>query len=118
MRNIIRILHERISDLNKKFRDICDPLPPSKPEYADNLQQESGSDQYVQIGNTISHVDGSQIRDDEIYRGFYAKSDYRFLPIRDYPKCKTGWIKHKALPLTPLAREYLDILIEKAAHVD
>ena len=66
MRNIIRILHERISDLNKKFRDICDPLPPSKPEYADNLQQESGSDQYVQIGNTISHVDGSQIRDDEI----------------------------------------------------
>ena len=75
MRNIIRILHERISDLNKKFRDICDPLPPSKPEYADNLQQESGSDQYVQIGNTISHVDGSQIRDDEIYRSIFGMSE-------------------------------------------
>ena len=68
----------------------------------------------------VSETDAIMIdaRDDEIYRGFYAKSDYRFLPIRDYPKCKTGWIKHKALPLTPLAREYLDILIEKAAHVD
>ena len=50
--------------------------------------------------------------------GFYAKSDYRFLPIRDYPKCRTGWIKHKALPLTPLAQEYIDILTEKASHVD
>ena len=68
----------------------------------------------------VSETDAIMIdaRDDEIYRGFYAKSDYRFLPIRDYPKCKTGWIKHKALSLTPLAREYLDILIEKAAHVD
>lgn len=57
-------------------------------------------------------------RDDEMYRDLYAKSDYRFIPIRDYPKCKTGWIKHKALPLTPLAEEYIAILTEKAALAD
>ena len=68
----------------------------------------------------VSETDAIMIdaRDDEIYRGFYAKSDYRFLPIRDYPKCRTGWIKHRALPLTPLAQEYIDILTEKASHVD
>ena len=57
-------------------------------------------------------------RDDEIYRELYARSDYRFIPIRDYPKCKTGWIKHRALPLSPLAEEYIEILSDKAARVD
>ena len=57
-------------------------------------------------------------RDDEIYRELYARSDYRFIPIRDYPKCKTGWIKHKALPLSPLAEEYIGILTKKAALAD
>ena len=47
-------------------------------------------------------------RDDEIYRELYARSDYRFIPIRDYPKCKTGWIKHRALSLSPLAQESLE----------
>ena len=68
----------------------------------------------------VSETDAIMIdaRDDEIYRGFDVRSDYRCLPIRDYPKCRTGWIKHKALPLTPLAQEYIDILTEKASHVD
>ena len=57
-------------------------------------------------------------RDDDIYRGLYAQCDYRFIPIRDYPKCKTGWIKHKALALSPLAEEYISILTEKASLAD
>ena len=53
--------------------------------------------------------------DDAIYRGFYACGDYRFLPIRDFPKCKTGWIRRMSLPLSPLAQEFIGILTEKAA---
>ena len=55
--------------------------------------------------------------DDVIYRSFFAGCDYCFIPIRDYPKCRTGWIKHKALSLTALAEEYVAILTEKAAGV-
>ena len=55
--------------------------------------------------------------DDEIYNSFYAKNNFRFIPIRDYPKCKTGWIKHKALPLSPLAQEYVEILTKTASAV-
>ena len=55
--------------------------------------------------------------DDEIYNSFYANNSFRFIPIRDYPKCKTGWIKHKALPLSPLAQEYVEILTKTASSV-
>ena len=57
-------------------------------------------------------------RDDEIYRGFYAQFNYRFIPIRDYPKCRTGWIKHRALTLSELAEEYIRILTDRAKSVD
>ena len=56
-------------------------------------------------------------KDDEIYKSFYAKNNYRFIPIRDYPKCKTGWIQHKALQLSPLAQEYVDLLTKMASAV-
>ena len=56
-------------------------------------------------------------KDDEIYKSFYAKNNYRFIPIRDYPKCKTGWIRHKALQLSPLAQEYIAILTKMASAV-
>lgn len=57
-------------------------------------------------------------KDDEIYKSFYAKNNYRFIPIRDYPKCKTGWIQHKALQLSPLAQEYVDLLTKMASAVN
>ena len=68
----------------------------------------------------VSETDAIMIdaRDDDIYRRLYARSDYRFIPIRDYPKCRTGWIKHRALDLSALAQEYIDILTEKATLVD
>ena len=68
----------------------------------------------------ISDTDAIMIdaRDDNIYREFYAKSDCRFIPIRDYPGCRTGWIRHKAVSLSPLAQEYIDILTKKASAAD
>lgn len=54
-------------------------------------------------------------RDIEIYRGFYANSDYRFIPICDYPACTTGWIHLKSAALTPLAQEYIEIFSSVAS---
>ncbi len=65
----------------------------------------------------IAETDAIMIdaRDDEIYRRFYANSDYRFIPILDYPTCTTGWITLKTSAMTPLAQEYIDIFSEIAA---
>ena len=68
----------------------------------------------------VSETDAVMIdaRDNEIYRRLYANNNYRFIPIRDYPRCKTGWIKRKALPLSAPAQEYIELLTEKAALAD
>ncbi len=50
--------------------------------------------------------------DREIYHDLYAKSDYKFIPINDYPRCKTGWIKCKGLELSPIAEKYIEILTD------
>lgn len=52
--------------------------------------------------------------DSELYRRFYGCRDVRFIPITDYPRCSIGWIKLKHMELTPIAREFLDILTEMA----
>lgn len=52
--------------------------------------------------------------DKEVYNNLYSHSGYKFIPILDYPKCRTGWIKVKHMSLSPLAEEYLSILAEKA----
>ena len=64
----------------------------------------------------VSETDAVMIdvQNDTIYRRFYAGNDYRFLPIADYPKCSTGWIRHKAFPLSGPAQKYVDILTEIA----
>ncbi|MBO7728257.1 MAG: LysR family transcriptional regulator [Oscillospiraceae bacterium] len=67
----------------------------------------------------VSETDAVMIdsNDDEIYKSFYGENSYRFIPIRDYPKCKTGWIQHKALQLSPLAQEFVEILTKTASAV-
>lgn len=52
--------------------------------------------------------------DKEIYNTLYTHGKYRFIPIKDYPKCRTGWISSKHGTLSPLAEAYLSILQEKA----
>lgn len=47
--------------------------------------------------------------DKDIYLDLYAKNDYKFIPIRDYPKCRTGWIKMKNVSLSPTAELFLEI---------
>lgn len=65
----------------------------------------------------ISETDAVMIdaRDDKIYQSFYASSDYRFIPIRDYPACTTGWITLRTNALTPLLQEFIDIFSAEAA---
>ena len=58
------------------------------------------------------------VRDDAIYQGLYAHSDYRFLPIKDYPACRTGWLKSRALPLSPLAEDFIAIFERMAREAD
>ncbi len=52
--------------------------------------------------------------DKDIYLDLYAKNDYKFIPIRDYPKCRTGWIKKKNVALSPIAEAYIEIFSEIA----
>lgn len=56
--------------------------------------------------------------DSESYRSLYTQHDYKFIPIQDYPKCKTGWIKCKDTPLSPIAQTYLNLLTEKARRAN
>lgn len=56
--------------------------------------------------------------DKDIYSNLYSHGGYKFIPILDYPKCRTGWIKGKHISLSPLAEEYLSILTQKAKMVD
>jgi DNA-binding transcriptional LysR family regulator len=51
--------------------------------------------------------------DSSIYRNLYARTDYHFIPIRDYPKCKTGWLKLNDTKLTPLEIEFIKLLEQK-----
>lgn len=56
--------------------------------------------------------------DKELYNNLYSHIDYKFIPISDYPKCQTGWIKIKNIALSELAEEYLSLLEIKAKNVD
>ena len=51
--------------------------------------------------------------DSRIYRKLYARTDYRFIPIKDYPNCKTGWIKLKDIRLTAMETAFIKLLEEK-----
>ncbi len=51
--------------------------------------------------------------DSRIYRKLYARTDYRFIPIKDYPQCKTGWIKLKDLQLTTMEQAFIKQLEQK-----
>lgn len=52
--------------------------------------------------------------DKDVYDNLYTHNQYRFIPIKDYPECRTGWISVKHNALSPLAQEYLNLLTERA----
>ena len=52
--------------------------------------------------------------DNHIYRKLYARTDYRFLPIKDFPKCRTGWVTLKGAQLAPMEQAFLKLLEQKA----
>lgn len=51
--------------------------------------------------------------DSSIYRKLYARTEYRFFPIKGYPKCKTGWIKLRDHQLTTMEQAFLKLFEQK-----
>lgn len=56
------------------------------------------------------------VQDKEIYADLYGRENFRYIPVRDHPPCRTGWIKPKYITLSPLAEEYLQILEDEVRH--
>ena len=52
--------------------------------------------------------------DNHVYRKLYAHTDYRFIPIKDFPKCRTGWATLQDTQLTTLEQAFVKLLEQKA----
>lgn len=50
--------------------------------------------------------------DNEIYRNLYKHCDFKFIPLVDYPECKTGWIKKRDFELSHMASEFIKIFTQ------
>lgn len=51
--------------------------------------------------------------DSHIYCKLYAHTDYRFISIKGFPKCKTGWIALRDTQLNVLEQAFIKLLEQK-----
>lgn len=66
------------------------------------------------VENTNAVMIDSQ--DKNIYENLYGPHDYRFIPIKDYPPCTTGWIKLRHNSLSTLAKTFISLLSNRTRY--